>query len=500
MKVVKAKAFEHLKHVDTFALMRLGERHRIRICGWVLCAERRSPVRIWAEFAGTRFDAIRFYRHDVLEVEGGAASDDQLPGFDLEIESRDGKGLVALYAENRKGEAALIWSRKVKPKDFEQGNLNPAPIFSGFDFIRDLALLPPGPPPPRRDHDQPPTVEWIIPDFTVGAGGHAAIFRILKGCEDLGWKTRLWILFSSRHGSPDAVRDVLRKHFQPIEPEVRFVTPAAVASIDGEIGFATDRWTAYFLRAASKVDRKYYLVQDYEPLFYPEGSSSLLAENTYSFPFIPFVSTPWLAERLARFGHESVTVFRYGVNREAFFRPSEPRRNERPRIAFYSRGSTERRAVDLGFIAFELLSARGVAFEVDFFGYDMTGISTSYPHRNHGVLNEAGLGDLFREVDLGMAFSATNPSIISGEMMACGLAVVELDRRNNRLSWPDAVMAWVAPDPTAIADRLEQLIVDREERERIAAAGYEYSETLSWEKAVQTVMEKLEADRARASC
>ncbi len=495
MKVVKAKAFEHLKHIDTFALMRLRERNLIRVSGWILCSEERSPVRVWVEFGGETFPADRIYRHDVIEQPGGLAAEDQLPGFDVEVSTQESKGVVSLYAENRDGEVAMVWSRKVKPKEFEQGNLNDAPIFSGFDFIRQLAMLPPGPPPSVRDPEDAPTVDCIIPDFGIGAGGHAAIFRILKGCEERGWKLRLWILFSSQHGSGDGVREVLRKHFQPIHPDVRFITPGVVGALDGEIGIATDRWTAYFLRAASQVNRKYYLVQDFEPLFYPEGSSSLLAENTYSFPFTYLASTPWLAEKLARFGHDAVTVFRYGVNRGTFFRPQERPSNENPRIAFYSRASTERRAVDLGFIAFELLAARGIAFEVDFFGYDMTGFTTSYPHRNHGVLDETGLGNLFREVDLGMAFSATNPSIISGEMMACGLAVVELDRRNNRASWPEETMAWVAPDPTKIADRLEELLTQPELRESIAKAGWHFSETLSWDEAVETVVGKLESDR-----
>ncbi|MGF1531029.1 MAG: hypothetical protein ACFCU4_06685 [Puniceicoccaceae bacterium] len=495
MKLIKAKQFQHLKHIDTFGMLKFREEYLMRVSGWVLCSETTSAARVWLEFGDKVQEATRFYRMDVINTPDGTAADNQLPGFDVELRSKVPKGILRLFAENDQGEAAEIWSRKVKPKDFEQGNLNETPVFSGYDFLRELILADHEKPETVRDYEAPPVVDCIIPDFGIGAGGHAAIFRILKACEDEGWATRIWIMFSSQHGSPEQIRKVLKEHFQPLSGEIRFATPTSIRKMNGEIGIATDRWTAYFLRAASAVTRKYYLVQDFEPLFYGEGTASLLAENTYRFPFIPFASTPWLAEKLAEFGHHGVTVFRYGVNREFFYPPANHPQNPVPRIAFYSRASTERRAVDLGFIAFELLAKRGVKFEVDFFGYDMTGFRTTYPHRNHGVLNEKGLGDLFRSVDLGVAFSATNPSIISGEMMACGLAVVELDRRNNRASWPAEAMAWVSPDPGEIANRLEVLLLNEQERRPIAEAGKAFSDGLSWEESAAKVVAKLKEDR-----
>ena len=48
--------------------------------------------------------------------------------------------------------------------------------------------------------------------------------------------------------------------------------------------------------------RKFYFVQDYEPLFYPASSRSALAEATYRFGMPAIVNTPEHAADLARPG------------------------------------------------------------------------------------------------------------------------------------------------------------------------------------------------------
>jgi glycosyltransferase involved in cell wall biosynthesis len=94
------------------------------------------------------------------------------------------------------------------------------------------------------------------------------------------------------------------------------------------------------------------------------------------------------------------------------------------RVCFYARHSTPRRAVELGFKAFEILAMRGVDFEVDMLGCDLGNIDLPYKYKSYPLLDSAGLAALYRDAAIGMVFSATNHSIMNKEMMACGLPVI----------------------------------------------------------------------------
>src|SRR5207237_4781121 len=58
------------------------------------------------------------------------------------------------------------------------------------------------------------------------------------------------------------------------------------------------------------------------------------------------------------------------------------------RIAFYARIFSDRRAVEIGLLALEMLAERGVKFHVDFFGqYQQLFLSAPYSATHHGVLD-----------------------------------------------------------------------------------------------------------------
>ncbi len=47
--------------------------------------------------------------------------------------------------------------------------------------------------------------------------------------------------------------------------------------------------TAYFSLKFNRTKRKFYFIQDYEPLFYPAGSTSAQADETYKFGFLRYL-------------------------------------------------------------------------------------------------------------------------------------------------------------------------------------------------------------------
>ena len=62
-----------------------------------------------------------------------------------------------------------------------------------------------------------------------------------------------------------------------------------------------------------------------------------------------------------------------------------------PKIAFYARRHTERRAVELGLLALEWLARNGGQFYVEFFGMKLHIGDLPYPFTDNGVLNESEL-------------------------------------------------------------------------------------------------------------
>lgn len=330
-------------------------------------------------------------------------------------------------------------------------------------------------------------ITWVIPDFMPGAGGHMTIFRIARYLESFGHDVRFLIQNPTAHKSGQQALETINRHFQPFSGRVDLFqdgTPDA----EGDALIATDRFTCYPVRAMNKFIRKFYFVQDYEASFYPVGSESLLTEATYQFGFDCLCAGKWLHTMMTtRYGHWAMSwdlAYDASVYNIELHDSAE---RSRKRIALYARYVTPRRAVELAFMALEILRQRKVDFEVDFFGWKLGKLNVGYPYRDHGVLSANALADLYRRSAVGVVFSATNHSLVNKEMMACGLPVIDLDLDTVRTIFPEGSMAFATPTPEGIADRIESLLNRPSEQEDLRKGGLAYVKDLSWEKSARLV-------------
>jgi glycosyltransferase involved in cell wall biosynthesis len=326
---------------------------------------------------------------------------------------------------------------------------------------------------------------WIIPDFVPGAGGHMTIFRIASHLESFGHEITFAIQNPSVHGSGKDAATTINSHFQPFRGRVDLFT-RDLPVIEGDALIATDFLSCYPVRSLSGFRRKFYLVQDHETQFHPMGARAFLAENSYTMGFDCLCAGDWLADLIREKFEGWAMSWPLAYDPNVYFSRREEARSER-RIAFYCRFLTERRAVELGMLALDLLHARGERFHVDFFGYPLKGLKVKYPFTDHGVLPPSELGRLYRSVDVGMVFSATNHSLVNREMMACGLPVVDLDIESVRRVFPDGAVWRVKPWPEAIADGIQHLLSSRDCREKLTAAGLAHIEGLSWDKSARLI-------------
>ena len=330
-------------------------------------------------------------------------------------------------------------------------------------------------------------IHWVIPDFTAGQGGHMTIFRIIRWLEIFGHHCTIWIHQPGVHSNSSEAFDDIIKSYQPIGSKVRFVGDGFLEA-SGDAVIATSWLTAQIVSHVEAFKDRFYFVQDFEPDFYSKGTLSVLAELTYTRELACICCGTWLKRIMRdRYGRWA-RHFWLAADESSYFQSAQPRmENSVPRIAFYGRVETPRRAVELGLLALQHLASRGVAFHVDIYGGHL-GISRApFSCTLHGGLNSSELGELYRGSELGLCFSTTNYSIVPQEMMACGLPVVEINVESTRAIFPDHVVTFCGPDPLDIADAVGALLLDPYRRRKQVEAATAWLSSFSWEESGRMV-------------
>jgi hypothetical protein len=334
---------------------------------------------------------------------------------------------------------------------------------------------------------EPLTIAWVCePTSGRESGGHTTMFRLVEGLEQAGH--RCIIYFTNRHGwAIEQHRETVRGWWPSLRAEIR----DAAEIEDAHAIFATSWPTAYTVLASPARGARFYLVQDFEPSFYPAGSEALLAEATYRFGFHGVTAGRWLAARLERDFGMPCDPFEFGCDLERY--ALDPTA-ERTGICYYARFSKPRRAYELGVMALELFAERCPDVDIHFFG----DVAPRLPFRaiNHGSLRPPQLDELYNRCIAGVVLSATNVSLVPHEMLASGCLPVVNDAEHNRIVLDNDEVIYVPPTPFEIADALVALArrpaVDRARAAEAASASVQ---SRSWadagrqvERAVQQVV------------
>lgn len=322
---------------------------------------------------------------------------------------------------------------------------------------------------------------WIIPDFGHGSGGHASIFRLSAELSRLGHINEFWILPGSRFPDTGAAHQAIQRWFTPQKCNVRFLEPNVVDDVQCDVCIATEYRTAYYAEALRSPWKKIYLIQDYEPYFFPAGTDFLVAEESYRLSLEPLTAGKWLAKRLSEYYKHTIQSFEFGVEQSCYHADDAIER-QRFSIGFYLRETTARRCADLGAIALQEVCRELPGVFVHFFGQPKRFANFGIPCVHHGILTPEALAILYRKLDVGVVLSATNHSIVPAEMMACGLPVVELDTPSARLDYPASAITLAPAHPKSIAAAIVELLSNRALWETKSRGGIEHARGLSWEK------------------
>jgi glycosyltransferase involved in cell wall biosynthesis len=322
---------------------------------------------------------------------------------------------------------------------------------------------------------------WFVPYFDhLSFGGIYTIFRFINYFAEQDVSNHIVI-----YDKPEVDSDVMQAEIERVFPHL---ANAKLTIYDPrkdkiknlpatDIGICTFWVSAYFLLRFNQTKRKYYFIQDYEPLFYEGGSTSALAESTYRFGFEGIVNTPGLLRAInQRHGLQGIS-FTPAVD-ACYYYPPKKKENKKVRIFFYARPNNPRNAFHLGIMIIKILLHKyGDRIEIVTAGsdwkerkFDLKGLVT-----NLGLLKSLQeVGDLYRSCDIGFVYMLSkHPSYQPFEFMATGVATVTNNNEDNLWFLKDGTNCLISePSPAAMAEKIGWLIEDKKLRQKIQRGGY----------------------------
>ncbi|BAB76187.1 glycosyltransferase [Anabaena sp. FACHB-709] len=309
--------------------------------------------------------------------------------------------------------------------------------------------------PERVNQSGSQTINWYVPPFeNAFYGGVMTILRTADYLHQHGKIKQRFLICG------DSNAEVMLTKITNAFPNLNTAEVIILNSMEAiqnippsDFSIATLWTTAYVLLKVNNTGLKFYFIQDFEPLFYPAGSTYAQAEATYRFGFYGIANTISLRKIYETEYAGIATHFTPCVDTKVFYPDSSIRKNDTSkRVFFYGRPGHPRNGFELAVEAMRKLKTRyGSQIEILSAGanwnpkeYGLEGVI-----ENLGLLSYEETGNLYRSCHIGLSMMMTkHPSYLPFEMMACGVLVVSninsstqwllKDRENCLLSHPSA--------------------------------------------------------------
>ena len=327
------------------------------------------------------------------------------------------------------------------------------------------------------DGEGPLIVNWVMSTPSRGSGGHTTIFRLIEHLERAGHICRVYIY--DMYGTDAAYyRQHVRKVFPGFSGEVHDVTDGMA---DAHAVMATSWPTAYPVFNDRCHGIRFYLVQDFEPWFYPAGASSALVDHTYRMGFHAITAGRFLAAKLRAEYGMTADAFDFGCGREYHLLNGVGGRDG---VVFYARPDAARRAFELGVLGLQLFAKRHPDITIHFYGKRIGALPFSF--KDHGLLRPSELNAIYNRCFAGLSLSMTNVSLVPHEMLSAGCIPVVNDAEHNRIVLDNNFVRYAPPTPHALADALSDVVTTKDFAALAASASSSVS-SASWEEAGRIV-------------
>ncbi|MFD4423046.1 glycosyltransferase [Agromyces sp. NPDC058484] len=342
------------------------------------------------------------------------------------------------------------------------------------------------------------TINWFIPDIDMPFfGGLNTAFRIAeKLALEHGVRNRFAFLAAPNE---PFFRSALVAAFPGLAgAEIHFYdgTEASIAALPPADAAVATLWlTADHVAKASGVRRKFYLMQDYEPGFYPASTLYAMAEETYRLGLYAICNTKSMYEIYTGLHGGKAMYFDPAVDRTIYHPEGrrEKAADEPVTIFVYARDHF-RNCWELAYAALrEIKRIHGNGVRIVAAGARYLPKTADFI--DLGLLDYRATGAIYRETDIGLTLQISrHPSYLPLELMACGVPMVAPD--SSWFSWlfesgENSLLAMRTYED--IVEQLDRLVRDSSFRKRLsegALATIDASHS-SWDAALSDVYEYL---------
>jgi GT2 family glycosyltransferase len=350
----------------------------------------------------------------------------------------------------------------------------------------------------------PPRVNVLFEGLSTDIlfAGHAAVLQLAAALAETGRHVRVLGLDQPADGGRplamaarelDGGAGLLNVEYQDacdrdepvsVSPDDRFV--------------ATSWWTMRVAHAAAEqlaVPAPLWMVQEYEPLFYPAGSFSAMARATYDLPHAALISTELLRDHLRAAGVGALAHgWPVGVFRNPLTTVRSPSADDldRPpprRILLYLRNAP-RNLAEIVLAGVDLASRRGdlpSSWHVTGVGGDLTGsqhieLPSGCTVETFDRLTPARYRAMLRSHDIGVALQDTpHPGLVALDMAGAGLTAITSEFEGKTASVLRTIspnVVGVAPEPDAIAAAVAAAVSGVRDYElRASGAAFDWPRT-----------------------
>jgi O-antigen biosynthesis protein len=339
--------------------------------------------------------------------------------------------------------------------------------------------------------DQVRTATWFLTYFDHALfGGIHTILRLMDYMtRHHGVEHRL-VVFDRIEATDSEIRSAVSEAFPSLHA-VDIVLPTAGGIPYDELPY-TDvavctMWISAFpLARFNNTGAKFYMVQDFEPAFYPAGTLSALAEATYRLGFGGIVNTPGLERVYREYGAPSVG-FVPAVDVPSLRGKPSMQDGAPVQVVLYGRPGTPRNAFELIAAACRILKERyGETVRIVSAGeeWDPEALGLEGIIENLGLLRTLSeVQDLYANSDIGVCFMLSkHPSYQPFEYLAARVApVVNVNVATGWMLEHEVNCLITEPYPSEIAAAVGRLVEDAELRSRIVETGHQWVTSRTWD-------------------
>ena len=324
------------------------------------------------------------------------------------------------------------------------------------------------------------TMTWVIPDFSRGSGGHINLARMSKLLSTYKEFKNQHIVIMEPHRWSSAKEAQIA--FQDAFEYPNVTVSLGLDSLEPcKYLMATGWQTAYAVAKYKDAIHKLYFVQDFEPMFFANGSEAFFAENTYKLGLTGITAGSWLAKKLS--SEYGMTTFPYSFACDLdLYKPSAKKASVNQNIFFYARPVTPRRCFELGLLALNEICKKHDDVAVIFAGWDVSNYNIPFKHLNAGEIQLSELPDLYSQCDASLVLSATNLSLLPMEIAACKGPLVINKLPQAEWLFNETEAKYCEMSVTGIVDALNDVLINSKETNKRTEKAYKRALKGSWEK------------------